>query len=133
MPGELAQWPSGAPARQVVDVSVLQGLVGDDPQVLRRFLAGYRAEAERLAQEMRAACDANDIRQVGAIAHKLKSSSRSIGALALGDLCAELENACRGALPEDIERGVMQFEAALQEVDAQIAALLDRPLAPTGT
>ena len=126
MPAELQHEPSAAQTRQVVDVTVLQGLVGDDPQVVRRFLSDYRAAAERLAQEMRTARGTGDVRQIGAIAHKLKSSSRSIGALALGDLCAELENACRGGTHEEVSRGIVQFEAAVREVDAQIAALLAR-------
>ena len=73
---------------------------------------------------MRAARGADDIRQIGAIAHKLKSSSRSIGALTLGDLCAELENACRTGTREEVSRGIVQFEAALRDVDAQIASVL---------
>jgi len=108
-------------------VTVLKGLVGDDPQVVHRLLANYRVAAERLAREMRAARGADDTRQIGAIAHKLKSSSRSIGALALGDLCAALENACRSGTGDEVSRGIVQFDAALREVDAQIATLLAGP------
>src|SRR5690349_19571492 len=77
-----------------VDVAVLKKLVGNDPAMVRRVLATYRASARRLADEWQAARAAHDIRRIGAIAHQLKSSSRAIGALAFGDLCAELENAC---------------------------------------
>jgi CheY-like chemotaxis protein/HPt (histidine-containing phosphotransfer) domain-containing protein len=127
MPAELPQEPGAAPAAHGVDVAVLKGLVGDDPQLVHRLLADYRAAAERLGQEVRAASSTDDTRQIGAIAHKLKSSSRSIGALALGDLCAELENACRSGTREEVQRGVVKFEAELREVDAQIAALLTPP------
>ena len=127
MPAELQIEPDGAQTTQVVDVAVLQSLVGDDPQIVHRFLASYRAAAERLALEMLTARGVDDIRQIGAIAHKLKSSSRSIGALALGDLCAELENACRSGTREEVSRGIVQFEAALRHVDARIVSLLARP------
>src|SRR6185437_13679786 len=79
----------------VVDVTVLESLVGDDPLVVRDFLSDYLDSARRLVGELRLARNAEDLRQIGAIAHKLKSSSRSVGAIALGDLCSALENACR--------------------------------------
>ena len=72
-----------------VDVSVLKGLVGDDPQTVQELLFDYRASAQRSGSELRRAHAANDVRQLGAIAHQLKSSSRSVGALTLGDLCAD--------------------------------------------
>ena len=86
----------------VVDVAVLKALVGDDEEIVRELLSDYLVSARRLAVELRAACSAGDTRQVGAIAHKLKSSSRSVGALALGELCAELESAGKAG---DKQRG----------------------------
>ncbi len=123
-PAELRDESVPSQTAPAVDVSVLKGLVGDDPQVVDRLLADYRAAAARLAVELRTARDADDVRQVGAIAHKLKSSSRSIGALALGDLCAGLENACRSGTAEEVARTIVQFETALQAVDSQIGTLL---------
>jgi CheY-like chemotaxis protein/HPt (histidine-containing phosphotransfer) domain-containing protein len=123
-PGELLEEPAHAQTPLAVDVTVLEGLVGDDPQIVYRFLADYRASAERLAKELRTARDADDIRQIGAIAHKLKSSSRSIGALALGDLCAGLENACRTGIRNEVARSIVQVEIALRAVDAQIASFI---------
>lgn len=77
--------PSAAPpeesrdgrAAPVVDVAVLRGLVGDDAGTVREFLSDYLASARRLAAELRAAVVAGDTQRVGAVAHKLKSSSRS--------------------------------------------------------
>jgi CheY-like chemotaxis protein/HPt (histidine-containing phosphotransfer) domain-containing protein len=127
MPAELPRELDAAASTQAADITVLKGLVGDDPQIVYRFLADFRSSAERLAQDMQAARAAQDIRQIGAIAHKIKSSSRAIGALTLGDLCAELENACRTGTRDDVSRGVVQFEAALREVEAWIASVLERP------
>ena len=124
--GELYEAPRNVQDAPAVDVAVLKGLVGDDPEIVREFLADYRTSAGRLATELRAAQTADDARAIGAIAHKLKSSSRSVGALALGDLCAELENASRTHRREGILRGMAQFELALLAVDAQISDLLAR-------
>jgi HPt (histidine-containing phosphotransfer) domain-containing protein len=122
--GELDAEPASVQPAAAVDVGVLKGLVGDDPAIVREFLADYLAAARRSATELRAAQAAGDIRAIGSIAHKLKSSSRSVGALALGDLCAELENAARAQTREGVLRGMVQFEAALHDVDAQISDLL---------
>ncbi len=122
--GELHEGPDSVQPAAAVEVGVLKGLVGDDPEIVREFLADYLAAARRAATELRAAQAADDIRAIGAIAHKLKSSSRSVGALALGDLCAELENSCRANTREGVLRGMVQFEAALHDVDAQISDLL---------
>ncbi len=119
----------GAPVRQAaatLDVGVLQGLVGDDPEVVREFLTDYRGAARHLAAELHAACAADDLRQVGACAHRLKSSSRSVGAAVLGDLCAELENASRTGARAAVLEGTRRIEAALAAVDARIAELLAR-------
>jgi CheY-like chemotaxis protein/HPt (histidine-containing phosphotransfer) domain-containing protein len=126
MPAELPEEPRSAQAAPMVDVAVLKGLVGDDPKTVREFLADYRASAQRAMAELRAARAADDVRQVAAIAHKLRSSSRSVGALALGDLCAELENACRIGTRQGMLQGMTQFEAALLAVDEQIGHLLTR-------
>ncbi len=110
----------------VVDVSVLESLIGDDPQVVREFLGDFRSSARRLAEQLQAAGAADDARQVGALAHRLKSASRSVGAGALGDACAELENACRTGVREAIAQGIERFAAALRAADAHIGELLAR-------
>jgi HPt (histidine-containing phosphotransfer) domain-containing protein len=58
-------------------------------------MAEYRISAQQLSDALKEALEQQEITQVAAISHKLKSSSRSVGATALGDFCAELENACR--------------------------------------
>lgn len=74
-----------------VDVNVLKELVGDDEATVRDFLHDFRISAAKIAVELRAACAAENAEEAGALAHKLKSSARSVGALALGELCAEME------------------------------------------
>nr|WP_315207658.1 ATP-binding protein [uncultured Albidiferax sp.] len=103
-----------------VDVRTLQDLVGDDPEMVRELLAEYRVSADRLAKELHTVHAAEDTRQMAAIAHRLKSSSRSVGAAALGDVCAELENACRSGTREAIAQSMAEFARALQTVQAHI-------------
>ncbi len=126
MPAELHDETGGKGSLDVFDVTVLEGLVGADRQVVREFLRDYQASAERLAAEMRSAYAGADVRQIGDIAHKLRASSRSVGALALGDVCAELENACRTGKQEGIADGAAHFKAALAAVRQQIGDYLNQ-------
>jgi len=108
----------------VVDVSVLEGLVGNDANTVRTFLSDYLDSARSLVAQLRAACAAQDAQKVGAITHKLKSSSRSVGAIAFGDLCATLESAGKSGDAAGIANGAAKFESAFAEVETSIAGLL---------
>ena len=82
-----------------VDVKVLEQLVGDDPAVIGEFLQDFRVSATKIGTELGAACVAGDAAAAGAAAHKLKSAARSVGALGLGELCAEMERPGKRATP----------------------------------
>jgi HPt (histidine-containing phosphotransfer) domain-containing protein len=109
----------------LVDVSVLSRLLGNDPGTLRRLLGIYLSSLRSSVEELQAAFAANDVRAIGNIAHRLKSASRSVGALALGDLCAEMENACRAGDPVAIAEGSTGLLAALAAVDGCVDELID--------
>ena len=100
----------------VVDVNVLKALVGDDEATIREFLHDFRLSATKIAAELRAACVAGETATAGAHAHKLKSSSRSVGALALGELCAALEKAGKGGDTAALAVLLPQFEQELASV-----------------
>ncbi len=100
----------------VMDVTVLQGLVGDDHDTVREFLADYLAAAQRLGAELSTAAAIGDGEQVQAIAHKLKSSSRTVGAGTLADLCASLEKAGQARDRDRIHQVMTDFTAMLEAV-----------------
>ena len=100
-----------------VDVNVLKALVGDDEEIIRDFLHDFRLSAEKIAAELRTACAAGQVAAAGALAHKLKSSSRSVGALALGDLCAEMEQAGKAGDSEALAALLPRFEQELASVE----------------
>ncbi|MDB6000764.1 MAG: sensory transduction histidine kinase, partial [Rhizobacter sp.] len=127
MPADLQESPSKGFETEPVDSTVLQRLVGDDPATLRNLLAGYQASARRLAEDLRAARTADDLRRIADIAHKLKSSSRSVGALGLGDLYSALENACRAETRDYLAQGVRDCDAEWSAVDAWISDFLAVP------
>ena len=126
MPAPVAasEAPGAAQTATAVDVEILKGIVGDDPDIVRELLSDYQQSVGKLAAELRTHCDAGRGREAGAIAHKLKSSSRSVGAMALGDLCAELENAGKAGDLATLANWANQFDTALAAVEDTLEQLL---------
>jgi HPt (histidine-containing phosphotransfer) domain-containing protein len=99
----------------VWDPATLVELVGDDPGMLRELLEEFLRNAEKQTAEIAAAAAAHDTTTVTGVAHTLKSAARSVGALALGELCQSLETAGNtGALPA--------WEALVHPLGASFAA-----------
>jgi HPt (histidine-containing phosphotransfer) domain-containing protein len=61
---------------------------------------------------------------MGELAHRLKSSSRMIGALSLGDVAAGLENACRAEDDPAIALGLEQARESINELFAELESVL---------
>ena len=116
--------PLAPQAASPVDVSVLETLVGDDVAVVREFLHDFRVNSARIAAELRAACQGGQATAAGAAAHKLKSSARSVGALALGGLCSEMEQAGKAGDNETLAALLPRFEQELVAVEACLDSLL---------
>jgi two-component system sensor histidine kinase/response regulator len=76
-----------------VQVSALEALVGTDPKLIQEFLREFAVNAARLATELTHACMEGQSRAAAEVAHKLKSSSRAVGALKLSELVAAIEAA----------------------------------------
>ncbi|HJT51485.1 MAG TPA: PAS domain S-box protein [Nitrosospira sp.] len=115
--------PTPAAGTKQLDVHILEQLVGDDPAVISEFLRDFRVSSQKTAADLRAACEAGNAEKVGDIAHKLKSSSRSVGALPLGELCAQMEQAGRAGDVQKLNELLPRFEAELAAVDKQIDSL----------
>ncbi|MFZ2302917.1 MAG: response regulator [Gallionella sp.] len=105
-----------------VDVNVLKALVGNDPAVIREFLQDFRLSAAKIAAELKTACHNGQAAQAGAQAHKLKSSARSMGALALGELCAAMEQTGKSGQAEALAALLPRFEAEIASVDEYLGS-----------
>jgi HPt (histidine-containing phosphotransfer) domain-containing protein len=68
-------------------------VVGDNPAMHRRLLERFVRNTSEQVPAISAAVAVGNFKQAGAIAHALKSAARSVGALALGELCQHLETA----------------------------------------
>jgi PAS domain S-box-containing protein len=108
----------------VIDIGVLKALVGDDEDAVRELLAEYLDSVRQQTEEVRRAAGDGDIGLAGSIAHKLKSSSLSVGARALADACAELEHAARVGDKAALLRGMPAFDMAAAAVKNTLTGLL---------
>ena len=113
--------PVGVTDSPAVDLDVLRRMVGDDPQAVHELIVEYLRSAREQVAELRLAWQDGDHRHAGAIAHKLKSASRAVGALELGELCAALERHRQGGeggtAPVDLARFERSFAAVVAQLD----------------
>jgi HPt (histidine-containing phosphotransfer) domain-containing protein len=106
--------PDSAPA---IDVSVLESLIGLDPAVILEFLLDFQISTAKIAMALKSAhADGHPVR-VSQQAHKLKSSARSVGALALGELCEQIETAGKAGNTETLTILLPLFALELDAVD----------------
>ena len=89
--------------------------------MIREMLQDFRVSAEKIATEIQAAYQTEQWTIVGATAHKLKSSARSVGALALGELCADIERAGKASDVTALKELLPRFNTEM----AIVAAYLD--------
>jgi PAS domain S-box-containing protein len=75
--------------------ATLTELVGDNPGLHKRLLEAFLLNAEKQVAEITASAATRDTSTLAGVAHTLKSAARSVGALALGELCQSLESAGR--------------------------------------
>ena len=93
-------------------------------QLVKRVLATYQASLAKLVEQLRVARADGAWDQIGRVAHTLKSSSASIGALALSALCADIERLVRAGDSAAAEPLVEQFHAEVRRVDEAVGQTL---------
>lgn len=95
-------------------------------KLLERVVAAFSTSLDRLLPELARArsSDAIDLTVVRHVSHTLKSSSASLGALALSARCSEIETMARDGRTQGLSE---QLDAMLQDIHqvrAALAALL---------
>ncbi len=122
---------AGLPGAGVLDAGALARLQGLDPSgqagLMARVLSTYTRSLERQLDILSSARLDADVQAQRHVAHTLKSSSASVGALQLSALCADVEHKLRNGQVEGIE---LQLDALTLEAARILAALRDTP-APT--
>ena len=110
--------------RDVLDK--LRSALGEKAQeVLNDLIALYLDDAPRLMQTMRQAAAGRDARRLHLAAHTLKSSSANLGAQALSDQSAELEQLARAGQLDEAAARIARLDAEYQRVKQALLAEME--------
>ena len=108
----------------VLDAGCLAELRALDPDgkalLVKRVLATYQTSLVRLVDQLRQARSAAAWDQVSRVAHTLKSSSASIGALAFAGVCADIERLLRAGDPDGAASLLDRFGAEAGRVEIAV-------------
>ncbi len=119
--------PLPAELRELLDAKALAALAALDPygsgQFLLRVLRTFDGATQRLLVQLEAAQAAADAQQLRYVAHTLKSSAASIGALRLSQLSAEAETLVRDGDVDAALHGVPELLAECRLVLTALRAL----------
>jgi HPt (histidine-containing phosphotransfer) domain-containing protein len=112
----------------VLDAAALARLSELDPTgngtLVQRVLATYATSLERTRSELLRARHPMQPEALRHLSHTLKSSSASVGALALSALCAQVEQHVRVPQPGDIDSLLDAMLAEMQRVAGAVQAML---------
>ncbi|MCS0580583.1 CHASE domain-containing protein [Massilia pinisoli] len=109
------------PAGTLLDMRVLSDAFGGQPERMRKFAFLFLDAARDGLREIDRALAAHDVARAAAVAHRLKSAARTVGALAFGDVCADLE---RLDAPDAARALAARLHGLLARLEHHIAAEL---------
>lgn len=125
--------PSGGPvsaapamAAPAVDERVLKDMFGEDHAQFLEILESFVAPSQKIVSDMAAGLRERDAERIKDAAHQLKSSSRTIGAGALADVCLDLEKAARAQEWESIDLLGRRAEEEMRSVQIYIETAIGR-------
>jgi signal transduction histidine kinase/CheY-like chemotaxis protein len=104
--------------------NTLIDLVCNNPALHQRLLEKFLVNATGQAAKITAAAAASDTTTLTGIAHTLKSAARSVGALALGEFCQNLETAGHAAHAPECSALAAGLDAELEAASAEIRSHL---------
>jgi len=108
----------------VFDREHLRTVCDGDAAFEREVVGSFLDSAGGLMARMATALEAADVPGIRAAAHALKGSSRSIGAPALGDACADLEASVVGGDLSSAARTLDRVQRQYQLLVAELVAHL---------
>ncbi len=113
----------------IFDAEALRRLRELDPRgdnrLFERVGKAFETSVGRLLPQLEDAFNVNDTAAIVHVAHTLKSSSASIGALKLSQLCAEIETMIRRQTGEDLSDRIREIPAETERVLAGLRLLLE--------
>ncbi len=123
--GERSSVAEPAATGAEINLDVLIGLVGDEPDDLRAMLADFQTSVVAQHTQIRAALVSNDHALLARHAHSVKGAARYAGATKLAQVCDTLEQRAKaGADLASLGEDLTILDAAVARLPAEIAAAL---------
>ena len=122
--------PATDPAHPyLLDADALRRLRELDPKgenhLLERVARAFETSLSRLLPQLSEAGQQRDLATVAHVAHTLKSSSASIGALTLSQMCADIESIIRRQTGEDLSSRIRDIPLEAGRVQAGLRHVLE--------
>ncbi|MGE5094364.1 MAG: ATP-binding protein [Betaproteobacteria bacterium] len=115
-----AQEEPGAKDDAPIDFAMLHDISGGNEEVARDVLGRFRRYNAEDAQKLREAARDADAEKLTAFSHRIKGSSRTIGANGLAAICERLERAARARDLQSIAADLAAFDEEIERLDRYI-------------
>ena len=103
------------PTTSPIDSQALTDIYPDDESKRIKVMIRFGPQLKQLEQDVQSALAINNHKQGRFFAHKLRSSSKSIGAMALSELCLKIEMAAK-----DNSNDLSQFQKLLTQRSTEV-------------
>ncbi len=100
----------------LIDFDMLRSIVGDKPELHEKFFRRFLDTLDTMRHDLETAYKANDLQRYSDLAHQLKSSARSIGAVPLSEMCQALEQICDDADMDTLSTQHTKFMVDINDV-----------------
>jgi PAS domain S-box-containing protein len=129
--GRSVQHRTAAPAPAVpaqgpslLDLEVLSETFGGNPEKMRKYAFMFLETAREGLLEIDRALAAGEVERAAGVAHRIKSSARTVGALGFGDVCADLEGQREHGSIAQARSLAARLRALLARLERHVAAEL---------
>ena len=109
----------------LVDFSRLEALVNHDPEKFKRFALLFVRSTTETMDQAELAQSEQDVPKLSELAHRMKSSARTIGANSFADVCQQLEQLKRMDDLPTTKPLVQELKKLFGQIQLQFARKLD--------
>ncbi|WP_439536131.1 PAS domain-containing protein [Methyloversatilis sp.] len=133
MPGSGLEWDPGADTgvqggSEIFDPVAMRRYLGNKEKTIRDLLQLFVERAAQQCGELQHHCANGDASSVASVAHKLKSSSRSVGAVKLAECCTDIEQAARAGRKSNLAKQLKRLDNIYRRTDEAIRRYLAEPV-----
>ncbi len=110
---------SGNP--EIVDLSVMLKIMGNDASKVRRFAQKFLVSAAEEMHKLEEALHCKDLKEIAVLGHRFKSTARTIGAMGIADMSQSLEKFKLGGELEEACEIVNSMKKLLVEIQIYLS------------